>query len=180
MTMTERSYPDEPAGPFPSPPIAFADREGRELEVRAYDPTGPDYEALVEMYLAFDSADRAQGIPPTGEESVRSWLDQILTEGLNVLAWHGDTAAGHATLVPQNDAYELAIFVLQEHQEAGIGTRLMEGLLGYGADNGVQYVWLTVERWNQAAVHLYEKIGFEISNAESFELEMSLLLSSED
>lgn len=180
MTMTERSYPDEPAGPFPSPPIVFTDREGRDLEVRAYDPEGPDYEALVEMYLAFDSADRAQGIPPTGEESVRSWLDQILTEGLNVLAWHDDTAAGHATLVPQNDAYELAIFVLQEHQEAGIGTRLMEGLLGYGADNGVQYVWLTVERWNQAAVHLYEKIGFEISNAESFELEMSLLLSSED
>lgn len=180
MTMTERSYPDDPAGPFPSPPIAFTDREGRRIEVRAYDPDGSDYEALVEMYLAFDPADRAQGIPPTGESAIRSWLDQILTEGLNVLAWHGDTAAGHATLVPQGDAYELAIFVLQGYQEAGIGTHLMDGLLGYGEDSGVEYVWLTVERWNQAAVNLYEKVGFEVSNAENFELEMSLLLSPTD
>ncbi|ESS03241.1 MAG: hypothetical protein A07HR67_01636, partial [uncultured archaeon A07HR67] len=34
-----------------------------------------------------------------------------------------------------------------------------------------------VERWNRAAVSLYEKIGFETSNAQSFELEMALRLN---
>lgn len=173
----DRVYPDEPAGPFPSPPLAFTDRDGREIEVRAYDGTEREHEALVEMYVAFDPADRAQGIPPTEERKVRSWLDEILEIGFNVIAWDGDTAAGHATLVPHEGAYELAIFVLQAYQQAGIGTRLIRALLGYGADEGVRKVWLTVERWNQAAVNLYRKIGFESSDAERFELEMSLRLA---
>jgi ribosomal protein S18 acetylase RimI-like enzyme len=175
----DRIYPDEPAGPFPSPPVTFTDREDREIEVRAYNGTEQEHEALVEMYDAFDPADRAQGIPPTDEDQIRSWLDEILDIGYNVVAWDGDTAAGHATLVPQGEAYELAIFVLQEYQESGIGTRLIKSLLGYGADNGVERVWLTVERWNEAAVHLYRKIGFEPSDTESFELEMSLRLESD-
>ncbi|CDK40799.1 GCN5-related N-acetyltransferase [Halorubrum sp. AJ67] len=40
-------------------------------------------------------------------------------------------------------------------------------------------MWLTVERWNRAAVSLYKKIGFETSDAESFELEMGLRLNPE-
>jgi ribosomal protein S18 acetylase RimI-like enzyme len=79
--------------------------------------------------------------------------------------------------VPDDDACELAIFVLQAYQRAGIGTSLIRTLLGYGAEAGVERVWLTVERWNRAATNLYEKIGFETSNAESFELEMALRLA---
>jgi ribosomal protein S18 acetylase RimI-like enzyme len=37
-------------------------------------------------------------------------------------------------------------------------------------------VWLSVERWNKPAIGLYEKLGFEISDAESFEMEMSARL----
>lgn len=94
-----------------------------------------------------------------------------------MIAWCGDEIAGHATLVPDDEAYELAIFVHQEYQRAGIGTHLIRGLLGYGQAEGIQKVWLTVERWNRAAVSLYKKIGFETSNAESFELEMGLRLN---
>lgn len=180
----DRIYPEEIAGPFDAPPAAFADREGREIEVRSYpdDADGESgeraFEALVEMYTAFDPADRAQGIPPSREADVRSWLETILGgDGYNVIAWDGGAVAGHATLVADGDAYELAIFVLQAYQGAGIGTRLMEALLGYGADHGVEKVWLTVERWNRAAVGLYKKVGFETSDAESFELEMAARLT---
>ncbi|UIO99935.1 GNAT family N-acetyltransferase [Halobaculum sp. CBA1158] len=181
----DRIYPDEPAGPFEPPPTTFEDREGRAIEIRPYPPDADGesgeaaFESLVEMYLAFDPADRAQGIPPGRESDVRSWLETILGDGgYNVIAWEGDTAAGHATLVPDGDAYELAIFVLQAYQGAGIGTHLMEALLGHGADNGVKNVWLTVERWNRAAVGLYKKVGFETSDAESFELEMTARLAT--
>jgi GNAT superfamily N-acetyltransferase len=177
--MNERAYPDEPAEPFEVPPIAFEDGEGREIEIRPYDGDDDEREALVAMYVAFDPADRAQGIPPSKEERVRTWLSNILTEGcLNVIAWHGDEAAGHATLVPDGDgeAYELAIFVLQAYQRAGIGRRLMHALLGYGCEEGVEKVWLTVERWNHPAVSLYKETGFETSDAESFELEMAIRL----
>lgn len=175
-----RVYPDEPAGEFPRPPLSFEDREGRQVEIRALarDPDEAHVEPIVEMYDTFDPADRAQGVPPVGEQRVRDWLNTLLsTDSYNVVAWVGDEVVGHATLVPDSDnAYELAIFVHQNYQGAGIGTHLIEVLLGHGQEHGVEYVWLTVERWNQPAVNLYKKVGFETSSAESFEQEMSILL----
>ncbi|NHN60973.1 MULTISPECIES: GNAT family N-acetyltransferase [Halorussus] len=174
MSPSERSYPDEPAaGSFPEPPLSFADKEGREIEIRPYEEG--EFDAIVEMYADFDPADRAQGIPPATEERVRDWLETLL-EGLNVVAWHDDRAVGHATLVPDEDAYELAIFVHQEFQRSGIGSRLIRALLGHGRANGAEKVWLTVERWNHAAVNLYESVGFETHGTESFEIEMVLRL----
>jgi len=179
---SERRYPDAASGPFEVPPIEFADREDREIEIRPYDGSDAEQEALVEMYSAFDPSDRAQGIPPGQESRIQTWLESILSEDcLNVIAWHDGTAAGHSTLVPDGDEdYELAIFVLQDYQEAGIGTHLIESLLGHGASNGIKKVWLTVERWNHSAVSLYKKVGFETTGAESFELEMAIRLGEDD
>ena len=178
---TQRIYPDAPAGPFPAPPTTFEDREGRTIEIR---PAGPeDKDAVTAMYAAFDPADRAQGIPPTGEDRIREWLTTIFDEGINVVASHDGDVVAHATLVPDGAsvdtderAYELAIFVLQAYQRAGIGRQLLTNMLGYGQQEGVQHVWLTVERWNRAAVELYKDVGFETCGSESFELEMSLRL----
>lgn len=183
--MTEdHIYPDDPAGPFEPPPRRFEDREGRPVVVREVGGSddwslADDREALVEMYVAFDPEDRAQGIPPTGESSIREWLGHILgDEAINVVACLADDGVvGHATLVPDGQGgYELAIFVLGDYQNAGIGTRLIEGLLGAGQRHGAEYVWLTVERWNNPAIALYRKVGFEASDTENFELEMSLRL----
>ncbi|WP_123533885.1 GNAT family N-acetyltransferase [Halosimplex salinum] len=174
--MTGRTYPDEPVDSFPDPPLSFTDGEGREIRIER---SGiDDFEELVEMYDRFDPADRAQGIPPVKEEAIREWLDELLTEeSVNVLAVHDGTPVGHAILVPdREEAFELAVFVLDDYQSAGIGTRLLEALLGYGKEAGIEHVWLTVERWNESAIALYEKLGFETSNAESFELEMAIRL----
>ncbi|MFB6135739.1 MAG: GNAT family N-acetyltransferase [Halobacteriaceae archaeon] len=173
-----RRYPDEPAGPFPSPPHGFIDGEGREIRVRAVEGDPETVEALVETYDDFDPAERAQGLPPSKEPAIRDWLDTLFEGGgHNVVAWHGDDAVGHATLVPDGDGgYELAIFVHQDYQGAGIGTELITHLLGHGADEGVERVWLTVERWNHPAVRLYEKVGFETTDSAGFSTEMSLRL----
>ncbi|ACV11150.1 GCN5-related N-acetyltransferase [Halorhabdus utahensis DSM 12940] len=172
----DRSYPAEISGPFPTPPHRFIDGIGREIVVRVADD---DREALVEMYKAFDSEDRAQGIPPVGEESIRRWLERVFEpDCLNTIAWHDGDAVGHAMLVPDEEgASELAIFVLGSHQSAGIGTELLQTLLGYGKDSGIDRVWLTVERWNEPAIGLYQKVGFEIRNTESFELEMAIRIA---
>ncbi len=175
-----RAYPDEVAGPYDPPPRSFEDSGGREIRVHTYGegPVDDESEALVEMYVGYDPEDRAQGIPPTGEETVREWLETILDPGsTNVVAWHGNRAIGHATLVPDGtDAYELAIFVLAGYQSAGIGTRLIEALLGAGREEGIDRVWLTVERWNTPAVNLYRKVGFEAAGNGSFEMEMAARL----
>jgi len=171
-----RDYPDEPADKFPRPPRTVTDREGRDVELLAADAS--DHDGVLEMYLSFDPADRAQGIPPAREPAIEDWLDTILGEDtLNVAAVHEGSVVGHATLVPdRHGEHELAIFVLQTFQGAGIGTNLVETLLGLAQSEGLGKVWLTVERWNDPAVTLYRKVGFETTDAESFEIEMSIRL----
>ena len=182
-----RPYPDDPAGPFPSPPTTFEDHEGREIEIRAATDLEETFEDVVEMYVEFDPEDRAQGIPPTGEDRIRNWLETIADQSVNVVACHGDDVVAHAMLVPDTDdpaaieeradiEWELAIFVLQAYQRAGIGTKLLEHLLGHASDIGIERVWLTVERWNNPAIALYERVGFEATGTESFEQEMAIRL----
>ncbi|MFD1563479.1 GNAT family N-acetyltransferase [Haloarchaeobius amylolyticus] len=187
-----RQYPDEPSGPFPSPPTTVEDREGRSIEIRAPEAFADDaLDDVVEMYVEFDPTDRAQGIPPTGEDRIRNWLETIAEDSVTVVAYHDGDAIGHAMLVPDSDdpdaiaeksgiEWELAIFVLQAYQQAGIGTILLENLLGHASDLGIRRVWLTVERWNNPAIALYERVGFESTGTESFEQEMAILLGDDD
>lgn len=179
--MSDRSYPTAAIEVGTRPPVRFADRDGRQIQIRRVTDTDAAVEALTAMYAAFDPVDRAQGIPPSEPAQITAWLERIITpDAVNVIAWDGDRAVGHATLVPDGDASELAIFVLQSHQEAGIGTRLVSALLGAGCDAGVERVWLSVERWNHAALALYEKVGFEVCDTAGFEIEMSLQLPASD
>lgn len=173
---SNRTYPDECAEAFPRPPRTITDGDGREIDLRAADVD--DQAALLAMYEAFDPGDRAQGIPPVKEYAIETWLESVLEEEcLNAIAWHDGQAVGHAMLVPDRQGeFELAIFVLGAYQSAGIGTELIETLLGLGQREGYEKVWLTVERWNKAAIGLYQKVGFEICDTESFEVEMSIRL----
>ena len=169
-------FPEETGGPFPEPPRTFED--GADRSIRIERATAADAPDLVEMYQDFDPADRAQGIPPVQEDAIERWLETVLAEDcVNVVARDDGAAVGHATLVPDSrEGYELAIFVLSEYQGAGIGTELLETLLGLGQAEGIEKVWLTVERWNDPAIALYKKVGFETSDAERFELEMGIRL----
>lgn len=172
-------FPDEPVDGFPTPPRTFTDAEGRDIVIERVDDSATD--ALWEMYLDFHPEDRAQGVPPSREDAIREWLENVVAEDcLNVVAYHGDNAVGHAMLVPDTTgAYELAIFVLREYQGALIGTELVRSLLGWGQEEGITRVWLSVERWNDPAVRLYEKVGFETTDSASFELEMAIRLGKD-
>lgn len=160
-------------GQFPRPPHGFTDDEGRDIEVRRFDG---EVDALLEMYRTLDPADRTQDIPPRSESQLASWVGTLTDEGLNVVAWHGDRAVGHAVLMPMDeDRRELAIFVHSDYQEAHIGTHLLECLFGYGRQHGVERVWLSVERHNTVALRLYESLGFEqLSGRSEFKMEREI------
>lgn len=169
-------YPDEPAGDFPVPPRTVVDDQGRDIRFRR--GTEADRPSLVNMYRDFHPEDRAQGIPPAREPQIREWLDTVGgRDHRTVLAAHEGDLVGHGMLVADDEgAYELALFVLREYQGAGIGTELLRTLLGLGQETGVERVWLSVERWNNPAIAVYEKVGFERVDSASFEIEMALRL----
>ena len=145
-----------------TPPLTFVDGEGRDVELRPY--RADDFEALVAMYDGFDPTQRAQGTPPIGVEAVRSWLDDVLG-GVNVVAANGSRIVGHVSFVPDGTGrHELAIFVHQEFQRAGVGTELMAAGLGYAERQGVGYVWLTVEVGKRDVQRFYTRAGFTVVN----------------
>ena len=170
--MNRETPPQVSVSGFPEPPFEFTDGEGRSIDVRPVEED--DFDGLYEMYLEFDPRDRAQGVPPAREEQMSDWLDTVL-EGINVAAWHDEAAAGHATLIHDEDvgAYELAIFVLQSYQGAGVGSELIQAAFAEGYHRGVREVWLTVERWNRSAIALYRKTGLSEVGGSGLEIEMA-------
>lgn len=175
--MSGRPYPNTAVGPFPVPPRTLVDSTDRPIDIEVLEPNDEFVPALVAMYEDFDPADRAQGIPPGTHPAIVEWLEAILPAGPDVIARHEDRVIGHATLVHDTAGeYELAIFVDRQYQGHGIGTALVESLLGLAATDDIERVWLTVERWNVPAIALYEKVGFEHCETGSFELEMTILL----
>lgn len=154
---------------FPRPPQPFTDEAGRTVHIETY--TGPP-DPLVAMYTDFDATHRSQGVPPRGTDRIREWTETLLTEGLNVVVRHDGDVVGHAVLVPVDDGAELAIFVHPAYQSAGIGTRLLEVLLGHGQTNDISNVWLAVSATNHVAIKLYRSVGFETRLRDRAEHEM--------
>lgn len=146
----------------------FRDLRGRWVEMREYAPQ--DRGRLLAMYRTFDPDHRAQGIPPVHPLRLEAWLDVLTGEGINVVAcWEGRVVA-HAALVPDGrGSHELAVFVHQEFQGAGIGLRAVRWLLEVGRRRGVDHVWLTVEPWNARAVRLYQRAGFRRTASDPWE-----------
>jgi len=160
---------------FQPPPRSFVDTHERDIEITTATPT--DGDALVDMYAAYTDADRAQGIPPRERRDIRDWIDILLDDGINLAAWHGDRAVGHAALLPHDDTAELVIFVHPDYHHAGIGSRLIRALLGAGQRAGLSHVWLSVQRDNHVAMNLYRSVGFETTERDRSEHEMELDLA---
>ena len=144
------------------PAFSTTDECGREIDVRPYRET--DFGALVGMYDSFETTQRAQGVPPLGTEAIEEWLSDVL-DGPDVLACCDDRIVGHVSLVPDGTGrHELMIFVHQDYQRAGIGSRLLAGGLGQARRAGVEHVWLSVEKWKRYQQRLYSRAGFSVVN----------------
>ena len=144
------------------PPTTFVDGEDREIHVRCY--RDEDFTGLVEMYDDFDAELRAQGTPPIGVEAIEDWLTGLL-DGVNVVALQDGRPVGHVSFVPDDTGrHELAIFVHQDYQRAGVGSRLMANGLGHAREAGVTYVWLSVESWKRGIQRFYSRAGFSTVN----------------
>lgn len=159
-TIIGRFASDRP--PDRTPPFEFVDDRDRTIQFRSY--RAADFDSLVAMYRSFDSTNRAQGVPPLQESAIQEWLSDIL-EGPNLLARHRDRTVGHVSFVPDGtDRHELAIFVHQEYQRAGIGTTLLATGLEHAKRNGVTYVWLSVGKSSRELHQFYARAGFSVVN----------------
>lgn len=142
---------------YGDPPRVFTDAKSRSIRVRRADS---DFELLVDFYKSFAASERSQGAPPLGESAIRDWLRTVL-DGISIVACEKGRVIGHIMFVPDGEgSHEVAIFVHQEYQRAGIGTELLRTGLDVAQEEDLSHVWLTVESSNGAAQKLYSNFGF--------------------
>lgn len=138
--------------------------DGTAVEIRPY--AAADYEKLASMYVEFPADQREMGLPPLGSRGrIESWLDRILDRGRNLVATDADESlVGHALVSPASDPIpELAVFVRPPLQNRGVGTALCDALLELSRSSGHEGVALRVAETNRRAAHVYEKLGFEVT-----------------
>ena len=56
---------------------------------------------------------------------------------------------------------ELSVTVLKEYWGKGIGSRLVEIMIDFARENGVEVIYLEARSDNERAISLYRKFGFE-------------------
>ena len=85
---------------------------------------------------------------------------------LMLVAIDGDKVVGNAIVERNRVARyrhraELSITVLRDFWGRGIGTQLMEMMIDFAKDTGIEILYLEVRSDNHRAVSLYERFGFE-------------------
>ena len=110
----------------------------------------------------------AAGIPVSAEEEA-AYLDSVLASEKDVffVAKDGETIVGtanYSTFPRSRMAHrgEVGMSVRKAYWNRGVGTQLMEKILEFAKESaGADIVSLEVRSDNAAAIHLYEKFGFE-------------------
>ncbi len=108
----------------------------------------------------------SEGLPFTVEAEA-DYLSQWerSKDGIVLLAKENGTIVGNASLqrLPRRASHrgELAVSVRKTHWNRGIGDRLLRELFTFAEANGFDGIDLQVRSDNAAAIHLYEKHGFQ-------------------
>lgn len=108
----------------------------------------------------------AEGLPFTAEEEaahirqLEGSCDEVL-----FVAKDGGRVIGDASLsrLPRRMKHrgDFGISVLREYWNCGIGSRLLREVIDFARENSFDVVELQVRSDNAAAIHLYEKFGFQ-------------------
>ena len=108
----------------------------------------------------------AEGLPFTVEQE-EAYLAQMQnsSDGVMFVAKEDGKIIGDASLSrsPRRMNYrgELGITVVRSHWRRGVGSRLLQKVIDFAEENGMEYIDLTVRSDNTAAIGLYRKFGFE-------------------
>ena len=107
-----------------------------------------------------------EGLPVTVEQE-REYLQQVHDAERSVYygVWKDGMLTGEGSLsgLPRRMSHcaELGLTVVKAEWNKGIGSLLLDKLIGYARRSGMEMVILDVRSDNTGAIHLYEKYGFQ-------------------
>lgn len=106
-----------------------------------------------------------EGFPFTTEQEA-AYIESMAADphAVHYLAWHGNELIGEASLcgLPRRMSHraELGITVARAAWGQGVGTALLQKVIAYARDCGIEIINLEVRSDNTRAICLYEKFGF--------------------
>jgi len=87
-------------------------------------------------------------------------VGEALGNHLVTIVGHDDGPVAYGHLDASGDDVWLGICIAEQHVGNGLGRKMMEALVKYADENGVEELSLTVDAENYAAIALYENFGF--------------------
>lgn len=130
-----------------------------------------DTEMLWEMFSTLSKASLENLVLPFNRERIEGWTSNIdYDKVLPILALIKEgkrqRVVGSASLHFRSAAVlkhkaELGITVHDDYQNMGLGTAMINHLLGIAREKELKKVYLLVNTENARAIHLYEKCGFK-------------------
>ena len=119
------------------------------------------FSLLTQMYDAYSPLGSVQGLPPLDKARRHQWVQDMVSNGTNLVALFGEKVIGHASLFSMSANWaEYFIFIHQDFQRQSIGTVTTLYVIDWARQEGVSTIWLSVERNNFVAISLYRKVGF--------------------
>ena len=89
----------------------------------------------------------------------------IITNHIVTLLGYDDNknpiAYGHLDMDDENKIW-LGICIIQSERAKGYGSQIMDALLGQAMIHGISKIYLSVDSYNLAGNHLYQKLGFKL------------------
>lgn len=107
-----------------------------------------------------------EGLPVTIEQE-REYIEQMrcAEKSVHYGAWKDGKLVGSASLngLPRRMSHyaDMALAVEKAYWNQGIGGMLIEKLIEYARQAGIEIIKLEVRSDNASAIHLYEKYGFK-------------------
>jgi [ribosomal protein S18]-alanine N-acetyltransferase len=99
---------------------------------------------------------------PPEQWSERSWLGELLGHGRTILIARAHQPVGVITIQTTGELADLhRLAVAPAHRRQGVGTALVRSALEVVRQLGARAVILEVRDTNEAAIMLYQKLGFE-------------------
>jgi RimJ/RimL family protein N-acetyltransferase len=152
-----------------------------------------DKKGIVEFFASMSTEALEWGNPPYTDEVVDRWISN-LENMIALVAVYDKLIVGYGMIGKgarerRRGVGDLAMYLHQDFQNAGLGTAMLSLLLNLAKKEGLHRIGLHVIADNKIAIHLYEKFGFRREGAlkESYfgqderyhdELVMGLVLSN--
>lgn len=124
-----------------------------------------DFESVYDLYMDQDS-NPFLTYDTMPKESFQKIFDGLLPTRTLFVTLAGSEVVGTYRLIQKTDRQKHTVYlggfsIKGSWKGRGIGTRMLEHIKQTAAADGKKRIELTVDIHNQAAIRLYEKLGFE-------------------